>query len=203
MQNCKVMRQMPGQPGRAGRRHGEAGPETASDEAGSTLHEHPDTGSAKSKAGTGGLLESGADETEPASGMEAGQGQQRCSRGGRTRHRANCPGHTHELAQNPPRAVGRQVPAQSGTQGDDSQTRREPARAGHPHGAGSTDPASTVASAATPDRSHLQRTQPRVSSWADVRTMRSRPRGRTSNRANAWWWTWTWPNSLTGSTTTS
>jgi RNA-directed DNA polymerase len=57
MQNCKVMRQMPGQPGRAGRRHGEAGPETASDETGSTLHEHPDTGSAKSKAGTGGLLE--------------------------------------------------------------------------------------------------------------------------------------------------
>ena len=57
MQSCKVMRQMPGQPGRAGRRHGEAGPETASDETGGTLHEHPDTGSAKSMAGTGGLLE--------------------------------------------------------------------------------------------------------------------------------------------------
>jgi len=57
MQNCKVMRQMPGQPGRAGRRRGEAGPDTASDETGGTLHEHPDTGSAKPKAGTGGLLE--------------------------------------------------------------------------------------------------------------------------------------------------
>jgi RNA-directed DNA polymerase len=57
MQSCKVMRQMPGQPGRAGRRHGEAGSDTASDETGSTLHEHPDTGSAKSMAGTGGLLE--------------------------------------------------------------------------------------------------------------------------------------------------
>ena len=54
MQSCKVMRQMPGQPGRAGRRHGEAGLETASDETGGTLHEHPDTGSAKSMAGTGG-----------------------------------------------------------------------------------------------------------------------------------------------------
>ena len=58
MQSCKVMRQKPGQPGRAGRRRGEAGPETASDETGGTLHEHPDTGLAKSTASTGGLLES-------------------------------------------------------------------------------------------------------------------------------------------------
>ena len=48
---------MPVQAGRVERRHGEAGPETASDETGSTLHEHPGTGSAKSKEGTGGLLE--------------------------------------------------------------------------------------------------------------------------------------------------
>jgi RNA-directed DNA polymerase len=51
------MRQMPVQAGRAGRRFGEAVPETASDETGGTLHEHPDTGSAKPKVGTGGLLE--------------------------------------------------------------------------------------------------------------------------------------------------
>ncbi|HRK37563.1 MAG TPA: group II intron reverse transcriptase/maturase [Burkholderiaceae bacterium] len=57
MQSHKVMRQMPGQPGRAGRRHGEAGPDTASGETAGTLHEHPATGSAKSAAGTGGLLE--------------------------------------------------------------------------------------------------------------------------------------------------
>ena len=57
MQSHKVMRQKPGQPGRVGRRHGEAEPDTASDETGGTLHEHPDTGLAKSKAGTGGLLE--------------------------------------------------------------------------------------------------------------------------------------------------
>ena len=57
MQSCKVMRQMPVQAGRAGRRFGEAGPETASDETGGTLHEHPNTGSAKPMAGTGGLLE--------------------------------------------------------------------------------------------------------------------------------------------------
>ncbi len=57
MQSHKVMRQMLGQPGRAGRRHGEAGPDTASDETGGTLHEHPDTGLAKQTAGTGGLLE--------------------------------------------------------------------------------------------------------------------------------------------------
>ena len=57
MQSCKVMRQMLGQPRRAGRRHGEAVPDTASDETGRTLHEHPGTGSAKLMAGTGGLLE--------------------------------------------------------------------------------------------------------------------------------------------------
>lgn len=57
MQSCKVMRQMPVQAGRAGRRLGEAGPETVSDETGSTLRGHPDTGLAKSKVGTGGLLE--------------------------------------------------------------------------------------------------------------------------------------------------
>ena len=57
MQSCKVMRQMLGQPRRAGRRHGEAVPDTASDETGGTLHEHPDTGSVKLMAGTGGLLE--------------------------------------------------------------------------------------------------------------------------------------------------
>jgi Reverse transcriptase (RNA-dependent DNA polymerase)/Group II intron, maturase-specific domain len=57
MQSHKVMRQMPERPGRAGRRHGEAGPDTASDETGGTLHEHPDTGSAKQLTGTGGLLE--------------------------------------------------------------------------------------------------------------------------------------------------
>lgn len=51
------MRQMPGQPGRVGVAHGEAGREPISDEAGVTLPEHPGTGSAKSKAGTGGLLE--------------------------------------------------------------------------------------------------------------------------------------------------
>lgn len=57
MQSCKVMRQKPVQTGRAGRRRGEAVPDTASDETGGTLHEHPDTGLAKRLAGTGGLLE--------------------------------------------------------------------------------------------------------------------------------------------------
>ena len=50
MQSHKVMRQMPERSGRAGRRHGEAGPDTASDETRGTLHEHPDTGSAKQLA---------------------------------------------------------------------------------------------------------------------------------------------------------
>jgi len=55
MQSYKVMRQKPGQPGRAGMRHGEAGPETVSDETGGTLHEHPGTGMGSFKVGTGGL----------------------------------------------------------------------------------------------------------------------------------------------------
>ncbi len=57
MQSHKVMRQMPERSGRARRRHGEAGPDTASDETRGTLHEHPDTGLAMQIAGTGGLLE--------------------------------------------------------------------------------------------------------------------------------------------------
>jgi len=41
VQSCKVMRQMPGQPGQAGRRYGEAGPETASDEAEAGMAQTP------------------------------------------------------------------------------------------------------------------------------------------------------------------
>jgi hypothetical protein len=95
---------------------------------------------------------SGADEREPASGVEAGQGQQGRSRGGWARHRANRPSATQPVARDPPSAAGRHATGPAGTQGDDSQTGREPARAGHPDGAGSADPASTAASAATPDR---------------------------------------------------
>ena len=51
------MRQMPERSGRAGVERGEAARDPASDEASGPPHEHPDTGSAKPKAGTGGLLE--------------------------------------------------------------------------------------------------------------------------------------------------
>ena len=53
----KVMRQMPGQPGRASVASGEAVSDLASDEACGPPLEHPRTGSAKQLAGTGGLLE--------------------------------------------------------------------------------------------------------------------------------------------------
>ena len=53
----KVMRQMPERSGRVGVAHGEAVRDSTSDEACDPLHEHRDTGSAKLKAGTGGLLE--------------------------------------------------------------------------------------------------------------------------------------------------
>ena len=53
----KAKRQMPQRSGRASVAHGEAGCDLASDEACDPLAEHPDTGSAKSKVGTGGLLE--------------------------------------------------------------------------------------------------------------------------------------------------
>jgi RNA-directed DNA polymerase len=53
----KAMRQMPGQPGRAGEAHGEAGREAASDEACGPPREHPGAGSARPKAGAGPLLE--------------------------------------------------------------------------------------------------------------------------------------------------
>lgn len=53
----KAMRQMLGQPGRAGVARGEALRDPASDEACGPPREHPDTGSAKQLAGTGGLLE--------------------------------------------------------------------------------------------------------------------------------------------------
>jgi RNA-directed DNA polymerase len=53
----KAMRQMLEQSGRVGAAHGEAARDPISDEACGPLLEHPGTGSAKSKAGTGGLLE--------------------------------------------------------------------------------------------------------------------------------------------------
>ena len=53
----KAKHQMPEQSGRVGQAFGEAGRDPISDEACNPLAEHPDTGSAKSKAGTGGLLE--------------------------------------------------------------------------------------------------------------------------------------------------
>ena len=53
----KAMRQMPESSGRAEVAHGEAVREPASDEACGPSHEHPGTGSAKPRAGTGALLE--------------------------------------------------------------------------------------------------------------------------------------------------
>lgn len=53
----RAMRQMPGQPGRASVASGEAVSDPVSDEACGPPREHPDTGSAMPKAGTGGLLE--------------------------------------------------------------------------------------------------------------------------------------------------
>jgi RNA-directed DNA polymerase len=53
----KAMRQMPEQSGREGVAHSEAGCDPFSDEACGPLLEHPDTGLAKPKVSTGGLLE--------------------------------------------------------------------------------------------------------------------------------------------------
>jgi RNA-directed DNA polymerase len=53
----KAMRQMPGRPGRVGEAQGEALRDLVSDEACGPPSEHPGTGSAMPKAGTGGLLE--------------------------------------------------------------------------------------------------------------------------------------------------
>jgi RNA-directed DNA polymerase len=53
----RAKRQMPQQCGRVGVAHGEAVRDPISDEACDPLAEHPVTGSAKSKTGTGGLLD--------------------------------------------------------------------------------------------------------------------------------------------------
>lgn len=53
----KAMRQMLERSGRVGVAHGEAVRDLSSDEACDPPREHPDTGLAKSKVGTGGLLE--------------------------------------------------------------------------------------------------------------------------------------------------
>jgi RNA-directed DNA polymerase len=57
MEMSKVMRQMPEQSGRVGVTRGEAVRDPISDETCDPPHEHWGTGSAKSKAGTGGLLD--------------------------------------------------------------------------------------------------------------------------------------------------
>ena len=53
----KALRQMVAKAVRVGAAHGEAVRDLISDEASGPPREHPDTGSAKPKAGTGGLLE--------------------------------------------------------------------------------------------------------------------------------------------------
>lgn len=53
----KAMRQMPERTGQVSVAHGEAVRDPISDEAGGPPREHPDTGSARLRAGTGGLLE--------------------------------------------------------------------------------------------------------------------------------------------------
>ena len=77
----KAKRQMPESSGRESVAHGEAVRDLASDEASGPPREHPDTGLAKAKASTGGLLKAAADKREPAKSVEAGQSQQRSSRG--------------------------------------------------------------------------------------------------------------------------
>jgi RNA-directed DNA polymerase len=57
MEMSKVRRQMLEQSGRVGVAHGEAVGDPSSDETCDPPHEHPETGSAKLKVGTGGLLE--------------------------------------------------------------------------------------------------------------------------------------------------
>jgi RNA-directed DNA polymerase len=75
----KAMRQMPAQAGRVGVAHGEAVRDPASDEASGPPHEHPDTGSARPKAGAGTLLEA-ALTRENLQRRGSGEGQQ--GRGG-------------------------------------------------------------------------------------------------------------------------
>ena len=57
----------------------------------------------------------------------------------------------HGVAGDPRATVGRDVPAQSGATGDDSQARRRRARTRHPDGDGPADPAGAAAGAATAD----------------------------------------------------
>ena len=132
----KAMRQMPGQPGRMGVARGEAAGEPISDEACGPPREHRGTGPARPKAGAGTLLEAALTREN----LQVAWQRVKANKGA-----AGVDGldieQTAQLlrmrwAQTRQALLAGTYRAPSGTQGDDSQTGREPARAGHPHGAG-------------------------------------------------------------------
>ena len=136
----KAQRQMPAQAGREAVGQGEAMPDAFSDEAFCPRHATGDTGSALLQAAltTENLRRAfkRVRANKGAAGVDGLDINQTASSGDRVA--------VHSRA-----TAGRDVPAQSGASGDDPQTRRWRARAWHPDGDGSPDPASTATGAAT------------------------------------------------------
>ncbi len=196
----KAMRQMPEPSGRAGAARGEAAGDPVSDEASGRPREHPGTGSARPKAGPGGLLEAALTRenlqrawrrvkaNKGAAGVD-GLGIEQTAELLRTRWSQIR--QTLLAGQYRPQPVRRvMIPKPDGSQ-------RE---LGIP----------TVLDRLI-QQALLQVLQPLIDpSFSDHshgfrpgRRAHERPRGRTCSRASAWWWTWTWRSSSTGSTTTS
>ena len=201
----KVMRQMSEQFGRVGVAHGEAVRDPISDEACDPLAEHLDTGSAKSKAGTGGLLEKALTRenlqtawkrvkaNKGAAGVDGLDIEQTAQT-----IRTHWPQIRQELLAgryrpSPVRRV--MIPKPDGSQRELGiptvldrliqqallqvlQPLIDPTFSKHSHG---FRPGRRAHDAVKAARAYVQ----------------------SGKRANGWWWMWTWRSSSTGSTTTS
>ena len=155
----RAMRQMPERSGRDGEACGEAAREASSDEARGPRHDAEGTGSGtllaaaltrenlqrawqRVKANKGSAGVDGLDIEQTGQYLTTAWPDLRA------------------------RLLRGDVPACSGTAGDDPEAGRGPARAGDPDGDGPADPAGAVAGAATAARSHLQRAQLRLPAGA-------------------------------------
>ena len=145
----KARSQMPQKSGRVEAAHGEAVGESASDEARDPLAEHRDTGLAKTKAGTGGLLEAALARENMQMAWERVKANKGAA-GVDGRDIEQTAQDMRTLA-SPQRVTGRHLPAKPGAQSADTQSGWKPTRTGHTDGAGQVDTASPAASAATPD----------------------------------------------------
>ena len=186
----KTMRQMPGQPGRVGVAQGEAVGDSISDEACGPPREHQGTGSAKTKAGPGGLLEAALTREN----LQAAWKRVKANKGA-----AGVDGldieQTARMLQTSWPQIRQELLA--------GRYRPEPVRRvmiPKPDGSQRELGIPTVLDRLI-QQALLQVLQPLIDPTFSEHSHGFRPGRRATDAvkaANVWWWMWTWPSSLTG-----